>query len=166
MVKTAARGKRWEEIKGVGLPLSLFPSFLATMITKETALWRAWGARVSQWWEHSPPSNLARVQIPASKPYAGWVCCWFSLCSERFLFGFPVFPSPQKPTLPNSNSIWNAWKRLDEFIRTPKCFGSKQNTITEPSELYLYLISSFLAWIWPDMSQGHKKAFCGIHLNN
>ena len=35
MVKTAARGKRWEEIKGVGLPLSLFPSFLAKMITKE-----------------------------------------------------------------------------------------------------------------------------------
>ena len=35
MVKTAARGKRWEEIKGVSLPLSLFPSFLATMITKE-----------------------------------------------------------------------------------------------------------------------------------
>ena len=35
MVKTAARGKRWEEIKGVGLPLSLFPSFLPTMITKE-----------------------------------------------------------------------------------------------------------------------------------
>ena len=35
MVKTAARGKRWEEIKGVGLALSLFPSFLATMITKE-----------------------------------------------------------------------------------------------------------------------------------
>ena len=30
------------------------------------------------------------------------------LCSERFLDpGPPVFPSPQKPTFPNSNSIWN-----------------------------------------------------------
>ena len=27
------------------------------------------------------------------------------LCSERFLPGTPVFPSPQKPTFPNSNSI-------------------------------------------------------------
>ena len=28
-------------------------------------------------------------------------------CSERFFSGTPVFPSPQKPTFPNSNSIWN-----------------------------------------------------------
>ena len=44
------------------------------------------GARVAQWWEHSPPTNVARVQIPASKPYVGWVCCWFStLLLEVFL---------------------------------------------------------------------------------
>ena len=30
--------------------------------------------------------------------------------------GTPVFPSPQKPTLPNFNSIWNARTRLKEFI--------------------------------------------------
>ena len=50
--------------------------------------WRAtlapWGARVAQWWEHSPPTNVA--QIPASTPYVGWVCCWFSpLLREVFL---------------------------------------------------------------------------------
>ena len=28
-------------------------------------------------------------------------------CSERFSPGSPVSPSPQKPTFPNSNSIWN-----------------------------------------------------------
>ena len=33
---------------------------------------------MAQWWEHSPPTNVARVQIPASTPYVGWVCCWFS----------------------------------------------------------------------------------------
>ena len=33
-----------------------------------------------------------------------------------------VFLSPQKSTLPNSNSIRNARGRLNEFIRTPKCF--------------------------------------------
>jgi len=28
------------------------------------------------------------------------------LCSERFSPGTPVFPSPQKPTFSNSNSVW------------------------------------------------------------
>jgi len=44
--------------------------------------------RVEQWWEHSPPKNVASVQIPASMPYmyVGWVCCWFSpLLREVFL---------------------------------------------------------------------------------
>ena len=49
-----------------------------------------------------------------------------SLALRGFTSGTPVFPSPPKPTLPNSNSIWNAWTRLNEFIRTPKCFeGNK-----------------------------------------
>ena len=42
--------------------------------------------------------------------------------------GFPL--SPKKPTLPNSNSIWNARTRLNEFSGTPKCsVGTKQITI-------------------------------------
>ena len=39
------------------------------------------------------------------------------LCSERFFsryFGFPL--SSKKKPLPNSNSIWNARTRLNEFI--------------------------------------------------
>ena len=75
-----------------------------------------YGARVAQWWEHSPPTNVARVQIPASTPYVGWVCCWFSpLLQKVFSPGTPVFPSPHKPTIPNSNSIWNARTRVNEF---------------------------------------------------
>jgi hypothetical protein len=35
----------------------------------------------------------------------GWVCCWFSPCSEGFSPGTPVFLPPEKPTFPNSNSI-------------------------------------------------------------
>ena len=38
----------------------------------------------------------------------------------------PVFPFPQKPTLPNSNSIWKARTRLNEFIWTLKCFVGKK----------------------------------------
>ena len=67
---------------------------------------------MAQWWEHSPPTNVARVQISASTPYVGWVCCWFSsLLREVFFPGTPVFPSPQKPTFPNSNSTRN---KVDE----------------------------------------------------
>ena len=52
-----------------------------------------------------------------------------SLAPRGFSPGTPVFPSPQKPTLQNSNSIWNARARLNEFIRTPKYFVGKQITI-------------------------------------
>ena len=44
------------------------------------------GARVAQWWEHSPPTNVPQVRILALTPYVGWVCCWFSpLLREDFL---------------------------------------------------------------------------------
>ena len=45
-----------------------------------------------------------------------------SLAPRGFSSGTPVFPCPQKPTL-NSNSIWNARTRLNEFIKTPKYFA-------------------------------------------
>ena len=45
---------------------------------------------------------------------------------RRFSPGTPVFPSPQKPTLPNSNSIWKAQTRLNGFIGTLKCFVGKK----------------------------------------
>ena len=39
-----------------------------------------------KWREHLFSTNVARVQIPASTPYVGWVCCWlFSLLREVFL---------------------------------------------------------------------------------
>ena len=51
-------------------------------------------------------------------------------CPVRFFSVTRVFPSHQKPTtLPNSNSIWNPWTRLNEFIRTPNYFVGKQITI-------------------------------------
>ena len=41
---------------------------------------------MAQWWEHLPPTNVAQVQILASTPYVGWVCCWYSpLLREVFL---------------------------------------------------------------------------------
>ena len=37
-------------------------------------------------------------------------------CSEGFSPGSPVFLSPQNPTFPNSNSTWNTWTPLNEFL--------------------------------------------------
>ena len=39
-----------------------------------------------------------------------------SFAPRGFSPGTPVFPSPQTPTLSNSNSIWNARTRFNEFI--------------------------------------------------
>ena len=54
------------------------------------------------------PTNMARVQILASTPSVGCVCCWLRLlCSKRFFSRYSGFPSPQKPVFPNSNSTRN-----------------------------------------------------------
>ena len=50
---------------------------------------------------------------PGSNPGVDTICglsllLVLSLAPRGFSLGTPVFPSPQKPTLPNSNSIWNA----------------------------------------------------------
>ena len=39
-----------------------------------------------------------------------------SFAPRGFSPGTPVFPSPQKTTFPNSNSIWNVRTRLNEFM--------------------------------------------------
>ena len=49
-----------------------------------------------------------------------------SFAPRGFSPGSPVFPSPQKPILPNFNSIWNARTRLNESKRTLKCFVGKK----------------------------------------
>jgi len=40
-------------------------------------------------------------------------------CSEGFSPGSPVFLPPQKPTLLNSNSIWNQWDRKSHYVEMP-----------------------------------------------
>ena len=57
-----------------------------------------------------------------------------SFASGGFSSGTPVFPSPQKSTLPNSNSTWNARTRFNnhpglfkEFLRTLKCSVVNEN---------------------------------------
>ena len=56
----------------------------------------------------------------------------FELHAQKgFYLGTPVFPSPQKLTLSNSNSIWSAQARSNKFLRTPKCSVGKLITVIQ-----------------------------------
>ena len=68
---------------------------------------------------------------PGSNPGVDAICglsllLVLSFSPRGFCPGTPVFSSPQKPTPPNSNSIWNARTLLNEFIRTLQCFVGKK----------------------------------------
>ena len=75
-----------------------------------------WGAGMAQWLSiclpRKPPTQASHQCGPGSIPGLG-VKCGLSLllvlvlAPRGFSPGSPVFPSPQKPTFPNSNSIWN-----------------------------------------------------------
>ena len=73
---------------------------------------------------------------PRSSPVVDAICglslfLVLSFAPWGFFPGTPVFTSLQKPTLPNSNSIWNARTRLNELLRTPLCSVCKQITILQ-----------------------------------
>ena len=87
---------------------------------------------MAQWWERSPPTNVARVQLPELTPYVGWVCCWFSPLLREVFPGTTVFPSPQKPTLSNSNSIWNARTRLTSSYEPNSNYNLRQADFSIP----------------------------------
>ena len=76
-----------------------------------------WGAR-----DGTVVRALASHQCgPGSNPGVDAICglsllLVLSLAPRGFFPGTPVFPSPQKPTFPNSNSCWNARKRFNEFL--------------------------------------------------
>ena len=62
------------------------------------------GARVVQWWAHSPPTNVAWVQLPASTPYVG----------ERFFSGYSGCPLFSKT---NTSKFQFDLERMDTFKR-------------------------------------------------
>ena len=81
-----------------------------------TAYWSIWflGSKVAQCWEHLPSTMWPLVRIDAICGLS--LLLVLSFAQRGFSPGTPVFSSLQKPTLPNSNSIWNTRTRLNEFI--------------------------------------------------
>ena len=124
-------------------------SFLGIKLLSGSSVMYKVRARVSRWWEHSP-------QLPPSWP--GFQTLrrrhlWVEIvvgslpCFKRFFPGVSCFSPLVKNQhfQINSNSIWNARTRFNEFIWTPKCPVGKQITIFTilnfyNSILYLFLI--------------------------
>ena len=73
--------------------------------------------RMAQWWEHSPPTNVAQVQILVLTPYVGWDCCWFSpLLREVFLrvLRFSLLLKNQNFQIPIIQS--GIWRTKNHFV--------------------------------------------------
>lgn len=81
--------------------------------------------RVTQWWEQSPPSAVARASNLASTRYVSG-----SLpCSKTYSFcRFSDFPLSLKTD--TQHSMWKAWVRLHKFFTTSKCFVAKKSQFT------------------------------------
>ena len=71
--------------------------------------------------KHSPATNEARV------PMLVLVCCWpFFMALRGFSPGTPVFPSPQKPAFPNSNST-----RYQEDEERPSGYATSKSFLID-----------------------------------
>ena len=83
-------------------------------------------ARAAQWCEHSPPTNVARIQISALRPCVGSVRCLFSPLLRE------VFPSPQKLIFSN----WSLTRNQVEEEPLSGCANFQS--------LFIY----FLSYVW------------------
>ena len=69
---------------------------------------------------------------------------WLDLGSrprlERLFSGYSGFPLSSKSNIfSNSNSIWNARTRFNEFSRTPKCFDGKKKKQKQQQKQKMFL---------------------------
>ena len=103
------------------------PEYLSSQFTKREEISSQGGAVVRALSSH----QCGQGSNPGVEAIRGlYLLLVLSLAPRGFSPITLVFPSPQKPTLSNSNSIWNTRTRLNEFVRTPmQCFMGKQITI-------------------------------------
>ena len=129
----------------------------------------------------SPQSHLFDPGSPYRASHVGWICCWFSPCSETFSPGSPAFLSSTKSNVERWNTIsrlsspkysgqtrgltCKQWKRnfqLHPELRArpqhevkTQIFHCERFTLSLPASLfepqYLVLTFSFV-----------DKTFCGV----
>ena len=93
---------------------------------------------------------------PGSNPGADAICglsllLVLSLAPRGFSPGTPVFPSPQKPTFPNSNSTM----RRNQVDEEPLCGCATCKIVIYSLFIYLILILAFLLYFPPHSSHNH-----------
>ena len=118
---------------------------------------------------------------PGSNPGIDAICglsllLVLSFAPRGFSPGTPVFPSPQKPTLPNSNSIWNEQTRLTSSYElvsaswvkkqfnfykcvTVQCIKAKTN---QPGSMGHSLRDASSAGLFPVKTQLELRSIIGI----
>ena len=144
-------GKVYEKKRGdsrLTSPTTLTPRFIdffTNFEKKNRLFWslsvsRLWGgARVVQWWKHSPPTNVVWVQIRVLTPYVSWVCSWFSPLPWVVFFGHSGFPLASKPNISTPNWTRNARPRISPLM----CYLS----------IFIYFINFI------NIIKGHLKEF-------
>ena len=91
-------------------------------------LWRVFLSILQR--ERLPPTNVARVRVPALTPYVGWVCCWFSLLLREGFLRVLSFSPLLENQIPNPNST------MDQVDEEPLC-----GCATSKSLFNLFLIN-------------------------
>ena len=131
-----------------------------------------------QWWEHSPPTNMAQVQILASTPYVDWVCCWFSpLLWEVFLqvlrfspllknqdFQIPIWSEMHvhisRSSLGTPTVVSSLWVQNYKFYNNNKITTLKCSALLHAPSL-LYLNYKCVFWGFPfDGQDGNRLQRC------
>ena len=62
-------------------------------------IFQVWGARVVQWWEYSPPTNVARFKSRRRRHMWVEFVVGSLPCSERFFSGYSGFPLSSKTSI-------------------------------------------------------------------
>ena len=120
--------------------------------------------------------GVSHAHVPAMWP-AGSNPCVDVICGLSLLLVLSLVPGgfspgtlvlrfPLKPTLSNSNSIWNAGTRFNEFLRTPKCsVEAGISTTRKISPVFTFLRENTPLWtqqipLLNDYKQLAKQGCC------
>ena len=114
-------------------------------------------AGMAHWYEHSPPTTVARVQFLDLASHVGWVCCWFSSVLQGFFSGFSRFHPSTNTNTPNSHSMQKWGTQVCQLCWLPVSpspiffntyFYERQVVLTQVSSTYNNFISTanFLNW--------------------
>ena len=117
---------------------------------------------LGQGWHSSVVRALSSHQCGSgSNPGVEAIC---GLCLLFVLSLAPrglISPAPGTPVFlsPNSNLIWNAPTRLNEFIWTPKCFVGKQMTI-------FFTLKESTCYTWFHRREMRPRRLLCMHMNS